>query len=966
MKKLIVISILLMLITMSFAQTWTARVTSINGYSEPNEDLCDVIDSGFASISPDLVETDYYWTNYIAKLDAPVAIPTHFAIEFRLKNNSSTNGIVAYDTGIYLEDAHGNIAGGIFMGVPSAYIFASVHIGNTSADSLQELVVNMDDWVVYRMELSPGEMKLYCNSILLYTLNHNENFCGLKSFSFHQKGTGIADYVRMYDTVSGSLLFSEDFNSCNVFVPLNLPPLITGVINHYAAVTDICCDRLTVDNISGFQSGEDILLIAMKGAIINTSNTDSFGVVTAIGNAGKYERNTILAIEGNDIIFKYRFINNFLLSDKVQMVNIPDLDDAFVCDLSCDPWDGNKGGILIFKGGSINMAGNIDVSGKGYRGGAYSNEASSGCPPLEDYYFAGQDIEYGGLKGESFVDVVHDFTRGKGSVATAGGGGNQHNAGGGGGSNILSTGGKGGHFINPDCNLGIEGTRGLGGTSLLNAPSDRLLMGGGGGAGHSNNETGTSGGAGGGIVIILAESISCNEFTIISDGEDAESSPFFPNWGDGAGGGGGGGSVMIQLNSINNENIIIDVKGGIGGSCKDLHGGGGGGGGGMAIINTPTGGINLTATGGINGLDFAGNSNGASSGSNGQLIIGTLSPASSEVNEPFKVSSYDIEYTCAGTASMTILTQGGCAPSYSFSVNSSSVSANPVFNGLTDGQYTIQAQNGCATFDTLLILDVPETVITDVMGLAPQSCHQLGEMSLSTDGGVPPYYYVTAGFAPQNEGFFTDLLSGVYQTVVYDSRGCSDTLDVQIADSTNMISIYGETDTIVETGSYIQLIPQIQSTFDLPLIYHWSPSDGLSCTDCLTPVCSIYSPMIYTLEVEDPYGCTAQWKVAVDVRYPPVFFPNVFYPDSPDFLNRYFYPGARSDVQVTLDKLLIFDRWGNLVFEKSDMKPNDIGEGWDGTFRGKELPAQVFIWIAEIRFLDNGVQKLSGDITLLR
>ena len=75
---------------------------------------------------------------------------------------------------------------------------------------------------------------------------------------------------------------------------------ISGVINSTVAVTSVvqpncldcdvgCQDSIFVDNVSQFRIGDRALIIQMKGASINTSNTASGGQITNIANAGNYE-----------------------------------------------------------------------------------------------------------------------------------------------------------------------------------------------------------------------------------------------------------------------------------------------------------------------------------------------------------------------------------------------------------------------------------------------------------------------------------------------------------------------------------------------------------------------------------------------------------------------------------------------------------------------------------------------------
>ena len=58
---------------------------------------------------------------------------------------------------------------------------------------------------------------------------------------------------------------------------------------------------------------------------------------------------------------------------------------------------------------------------------------------------------------------------------------------------------------------------------------------------------------------------------------------------------------------------------------------------------------------------------------------------------------------------------------------------------------------------------------------------------------------------------------------------------------------------------------------------------------------------------------------------------------------------------------VIFDRWGEKVFET-----NDPTKGWDGTFRGKLLNPAVFDYYLEIDCYNHVQFIKKGNITLLR
>jgi gliding motility-associated-like protein len=95
-----------------------------------------------------------------------------------------------------------------------------------------------------------------------------------------------------------------------------------------------------------------------------------------------------------------------------------------------------------------------------------------------------------------------------------------------------------------------------------------------------------------------------------------------------------------------------------------------------------------------------------------------------------------------------------------------------------------------------------------------------------------------------------------------------------------------------------------------------------------------------------------------------VFIPNVFTPNG-DGINDLFMVYSAGGVAV-IEEMLIFDRWGELVFNRKDALPNLSGYGWDGSFKGKPMNAGVFVYYARIRFLDGTVREFKGDLTLAK
>lgn len=390
---------------------------------------------------------------------------------------------------------------------------------------------------------------------------------------------------------------------------------ISGVVNTYHKILGInyLVSGLKLDNVSGIAVNDRVMIIQMKGATVNTSNTSSFGSVTNLNNAGNYELATVCAVRNDSVFLLQQLLNNYTVTDKIQLVRIPTYMSALVTDsLEAAPWDSaaGKGGVLaIIVTGTLSLNAPISATGKGFKGGVYYKDAG-GCGnnaftnyyynPSPSSYLIYNNVQFGAYKGESVSDLPLSFSGGKGACANGGGGGNNHNNGGGGGSN-LAAGGKGGDNIST---VGCTGQHAaIGGYALNNNTGTKLFLGGGGGAGHANNTaTSSGGGFGGGIIFIQAQTLTSNGYTITANGTAGGNVN-----GDGASGGGGGGSIIASISNYS-DLVNCETKGGHGGTVNDelisgrCYGEGGGGSGGVIYVSGSQPSGTFAVAGGSKGL----------------------------------------------------------------------------------------------------------------------------------------------------------------------------------------------------------------------------------------------------------------------------------------------------------------------------------------------------------------------------
>ena len=123
--------------------------------------------------------------------------------------------------------------------------------------------------------------------------------------------------------------------------------------------------------------------------------------------------------------------------------------------------------------------------------------------------------------------------------------------------------------------------------------------------------------------------------------------------------------------------------------------------------------------------------------------------------------------------------------------------------------------------------------------------------------------------------------------------------------------------------------------------------------------------MAYSVQVTDENGCTAEDQIRVFVaKTRNVFIPTAFSPDG-DGINDLFTIHAGADV-ARIKSFLLFNRWGESVHEAYHFTPNNLAFSWDGRYRGQLLNAGVYVYFAEIEFIDGEVILYKGDVLLMR
>jgi gliding motility-associated-like protein len=205
-------------------------------------------------------------------------------------------------------------------------------------------------------------------------------------------------------------------------------------------------------------------------------------------------------------------------------------------------------------------------------------------------------------------------------------------------------------------------------------------------------------------------------------------------------------------------------------------------------------------------------------------------------------------------------------------------------------------------------------------------------------------------------------ITTAYSVVGMDNDHCFSDTAVVLIKVNPLPTVDAGADITMSAGGFVQLKPKTSADV---VQWRWTPGASLNCVDCQQPIATPKAETKYAVQVKNEFGCVASDNVTVSVicNNGNLFIPNTFSPNG-DGNNDQFYPRGTGIAMVKA--LRIFNRWGELVFERINLNANDASAGWDGMYKGQKLSPDVYIYSCEVICTNNEVIPFKGDITLLQ
>lgn len=281
---------------------------------------------------------------------------------------------------------------------------------------------------------------------------------------------------------------------------------------------------------------------------------------------------------------------------------------------------------------------------------------------------------------------------------------------------------------------------------------------------------------------------------------------------------------------------------------------------------------------------------------------------------------------------------------------------SPVNNPLAVGPGTYQLialnPNGCSDTALVNITSIPKPNLgPDIStGICSGNTADLTTQFVTT--GLTLQW--SSGGNPVNNP--SAVGAGIFQLIAANSNGCTDTalVTVNLSTAVNLRITSNPTNPTIIEGERIQLSAIGNNISSC----RWQPSLYLSADIGVNISATPLTSISYQAIAVNSQGCSDTAAINIDVLPFELDVSAAFTPNADGYTDRWVIRNIQFAKQ---HKVIVFNRWGNKIFESNNYQNN-----WDGTHNGIPVPVGAYYYVVEvITATDKRVIK-KGSLTILR
>jgi len=279
----------------------------------------------------------------------------------------------------------------------------------------------------------------------------------------------------------------------------------------------------------------------------------------------------------------------------------------------------------------------------------------------------------------------------------------------------------------------------------------------------------------------------------------------------------------------------------------------------------------------------------------------------------------------------------------------------------------IDVSSGCSSSSVINITDISDLPNVDIVTPDVIGCDNttvIIDGSMSDSGPEFTYQWLDSGMqaiSGANSATLEVNAGGIYFLQVINQDNLCETIE-----QTEVIE--GETmhESSISANSLSSNSYQLQINTTSNIVgVEWEANSSLSCTSCENPIADIDTLTTFFVLIDHGLGCTSRAQITLIPRIiEDIYVPTIFSPNN-DGQNDFFFIGSGEGVVLNINSLLIFDRWGNLMFQKNNFSANDPSEGWDGSYNNKAVQPGVYVYQLSVETPTDNNKIITGELTLI-
>lgn len=253
-----------------------------------------------------------------------------------------------------------------------------------------------------------------------------------------------------------------------------------------------------------------------------------------------------------------------------------------------------------------------------------------------------------------------------------------------------------------------------------------------------------------------------------------------------------------------------------------------------------------------------------------------------------------------------------------------------------------------------------------ILEINPVRCYgeKNGTILVKQEQGAPPILYALDTDPLSAKKRFEGLPPGTYLLRAEDANGCTWTSEPIQIDAPPPLVVRFDNPLKVMLGDTLRVTADISVPFAALDTLVWTPLLDSAAKNLpwqwIAPVRSL--PL--SVWVRDTNGCVAYGNTHILVqRHRRIYVPNVVtLEDGPNGALTVF-GGADVETVVSFE---VFDRWGNLLYRRSNFQAGSPDPNWQDYFRGNRGLPGIFTYLTKILWKDGETDIFSGDLFLIK